>query len=199
MSPDTHHPRGKRCLPVPAPPDARRPPAPGFTLVELLIVIAMIGVIASIAVPGLLRAHLSANEASALTSLNAIVSGEVAYSSACGNNGYASGFATLGVPPPGSQAPFLSPDLTSAVHPQKSGYTYALAPGAGATPGPPDCNGTATWRGYYATAVPNRPGVSGNRAFAANAKGAIWQDTANGGAAAPTEPFGVTATVTPVQ
>jgi type IV pilus assembly protein PilA len=164
-----------------------------------VIVVAMIGVLASIVVPGLLRARLSANEASAVASLNALVSAEVAYSSACGNNGYATAFATLGVPPPGSQDPFLPPDLTGAVSPQQSGYRYDLRPGAGATRGPLDCNGTVAWTGYYATAVPTRPGVSGARAFAASAKGAIWQETAHQGAAAPVEPFAVTATVTPVE
>lgn len=175
------------------------PQASGFTLAELLIVIAMIAVLVSISVPLLLRARLSANEAAAISSLNAIISGEVAYSSACGNNGYATAFPTLGVPPPGSQDAFLPPDLSGAVHPQKRGYTHSLAPGAGALPGPADCNGTATWTGYYTSAVPTQPGVTGRRAFAAGTKGTVWQNTADRGAAAPAEPFTMTATVTPVE
>ena len=88
--------------------------------------------------------------------------------------------------PPGGSGPFLSPDLASTATPQKAGYVFALAPGAGAADGAADCHGNPTTTAFYATAVPVTLGISGRRAFAVATNKTIWQAV---GATAPTEPF----------
>lgn len=163
----------------------------GFTLVELLIVVAIISILAAVAIPSLLKSKQSGNEVSAAASLKAVSAAQVGYSLSCGNGGYAVAFPTLGTPSPGTTEGFLSADLAGAAVPIKAGYVFNLGPGAGATASNNDCNGTATQSTYYASGVPQTFSQTGSRSFALNASGTIWQIYA---ATPPPEPFGPPAT-----
>ena len=85
----------------------------GFTLVEVLIVVAILGVLASMAIMSVMRARAAANESSAIGALRTITSGQIVYSSSCGRGNFADDLTTLAAHPPDSPEPFLSPDLTA--------------------------------------------------------------------------------------
>jgi prepilin-type N-terminal cleavage/methylation domain-containing protein len=148
----------------------------GFTLVELLIVVAVISIIAAIATPGLLRARISASESSAIASLRTIGNAQATFAHSCANGLYAASLDVLGSGPSGQQ-PFVSEDLGYAASVVKSGYTFSLT-GTLST-GVAACNGTTSLAsGYHSWADPYTPTPAhGVRYFASNTTNTIWQST----------------------
>jgi len=139
----------------------------GFSLIELLIVVAIILIIAAIAIPNLLRSKMAANEASAVGSLRSINTACVTFSST-----YGIGFPTdLPTLKPATPAIVTAADLLDAVLSSgtKSGYNFTLTGSA------PDANGIR--QTYTAVANPATPGTTGNRYFFTDQSFVIRQNT----------------------
>ena len=139
---------------------------------SLLIVIPL-GIVAAIAIPSLLRARMSANEAATIGDIRTVISAEAAYQSSSG--GYYGPPPCLAAPPtclPAYSGPtFLDHDLASAT--VKNGYrrTFHAGPGASANTSAPAATGSLESFAY--TAVPAEPGKSGVRAFCGDSSGRI--------------------------
>jgi prepilin-type N-terminal cleavage/methylation domain-containing protein len=138
----------------------------GFSLIELLIVVAIILIIAAIAIPNLLRSRMAANEASAVGSLRTINTACVTYQTTYQSQGFPTSLAQLG---PAATATSSSADLVDSVLAAgtKSGYTFTLAQVGSGTPS----------TGYSVSSKPQNPQVTGVRGFYTDQSGVIRADT----------------------
>jgi type IV pilus assembly protein PilA len=147
----------------------------GFSLIELLIVVAIILIIAAIAIPNLLRSRMAANEASAVGSIRTINTSAVTYSSTYPNVGFPATLAALGGPSPCPAATAALSCLLDAVLAggTKSGYVFAYN-GDGNTPSV----------GYSVTGTPVTVGTTGQRMFCSDQSGVMRFDPSGAGCTA---------------
>jgi type IV pilus assembly protein PilA len=140
----------------------------GFSLIELLIVVAIILIIAAIAIPNLLRSKMAANEASAVATMRTLNTSAVSYSTTYGT--YPAALTNLGPIASGGTPSSTTADLVDsvlAVDPAtKSGYTFVYTPGA------------APVASYKLVATPVSQGVTGQRGFYTDQSGVIRADPA---------------------
>ena len=157
----------------------------GFSLIELLIVVAIILIIAAIAIPNLLRSRIAANQASAVGSLRTVNTAEITYASTY-NTGYAAALSYLGPPAAGAQPSATAAGLLdevlggTAVPSVKSGYAFTYTPGA-------DVGGRRDT--YEVSAAPSTVGTTGSNFYFTDMSGVIRQNT-TGTASAADSPIG---------
>jgi type IV pilus assembly protein PilA len=147
----------------------------GFSLIELLIVVAIILIIAAIAIPNLLRSKMAANESSAVGSLRTINTAEVTYANTYPTTGYAAALVNLGGTP-ATCATATGAVVTAAclidnvlAAGTKSGYNFTAA-SAGGTP-------STT---YTSTGSPVTQGTTGQRYFCSDQSGVIFYQAGAG-------------------
>ncbi len=148
----------------------------GFSLIELLIVVAIILVIAAIAIPNMLRAKMQANEASAISSVRAINTAQVTYAVTYPTDGYANDLAKLGAPSGGgsvtsNRSGLLDWVLGCPSQPcPKSGYNFSIVPGGSTVP----------LNSYSVIGVPQSVGSTGQRGFCSDKMNPLLADPAGG-------------------
>jgi competence protein ComGC len=158
----------------------------GFTLIDMLFVVALIGLLSTLAIPGLTRAKGAAQASSALGTMRLLNSAQLSYAISCGLGFYAPDLPTLAKKPLGSVEAFVPPDLGTGVTVFRTGYTFSMAiTPVGGTPA--TCNGLGagqTGAGYAVVADPLDPMVN-PRYFGTNADGVLYEHSGSLGLVMP--------------
>ena len=147
----------------------------GFTLIELMIVIAIIGILLAMAFTEYRGMQAKGNEASALASMRSITVAQWQFALTCGRTKYAATLDALAQPVPQTGHAFLSPDLAQPGSFEKSGYVFQMIAKPLDTVGPA-CNGAAVADGYVVTADPAKPGLTGRVFYGVNGDRIIFSD-----------------------
>jgi type IV pilus assembly protein PilA len=150
-------------------------PQTGFSLIELLIVVAIILIIAAIAIPSLMRSRMAANEAAAAETIRTLTTASVIYYSTY-ENGYPPTLASLGggVVATCNQADLMDPVVTTPPN-QKSGFTYQYTGEDGNATQAAGCAAPG-FNGYLVAAIPTNLGVTGQRSFCSDTPGVLHFD-----------------------
>lgn len=156
---------------------ARSSSSAGFTLIELMIVIAVIGILVSVAFGEYRRTRAKGDDAVALQSLEAIATAQWQFAVTCGRMHYAASLAALGQPSPSTGQAFLSPDLTTGDAIEKSGFTIHFAAKPRDDTNTVGCNGATLADGFAATADPDKPGTTGTMYFGVNTDRTVYGDS----------------------
>ena len=151
----------------------------GFSLIELLIVVAIILIIAAIAIPNLLKSKMAANESSAVGTIRTLNTAQVTYAASCPAIGYSATLSELNTGALCAGGINIVDNVIGKDPAVKSGYSTAYLPGAAA-------GGVVNT--YTLVATPLSPGVTGQRQFCSDQTGVIRYEVSGAGCAAPGSP-----------
>ena len=152
----------------------------GFSLIELMLVVCVVGILSSIAVPAVLRSRATAWEASTIGSLRALNSAQAAFDTSCGGGYYAPTVLLLATVPAGGKNPFIGPGFTADTI-NREGYQLLFTASATGPLAPASCNGLAAGQAVVSYFFGGNPLTTGlgapARYFGTSITGTVFQSS----------------------